>query len=379
MIGAGIVGAASAYYLTRRGFAVDVLESSTVASGATGLASGGVRSQFGFPAETALTLRARQLWVQFEREHGTDLGYRQVGYLILAADEQNAAELQRRRPFQEALGVRAIELDTAQLQRLLPGLQAGDIQVAVFTPDDGFGSPADVTNALLAQARRAGARLRQHTAAAGVETAAGAVSAVLTADGERLGCDVVVNAAGLGAPAISASAGLHTPVAARRQHQFLTGPAPGLAPEQMPNVLEPSSGLYLRGEPPGILLGVEDPAEAGRTDTAVSWQLLEPLAEQLARRWPRLAQAGIRRGWVGLYEATPDLRAMIGASQQVPGFLYATGFSGHGFMHGFAVGEAIADLACGTATATDISELALDRFAAGAPAAARPASGRGAR
>jgi sarcosine oxidase subunit beta len=363
VIGAGIVGAASAYYLARDGFRVDVLEAATIASGATGLASGGIRSQFAFPAETQLTLRTQQLWRQFERLHGIDLGYRQVGYLTIATDAGTAAELRRRRAFQDALGLTVRELGTAELQELLPGIRTDDVQVAVFTPLDGFGSPADVTNALLTEARAAGARLRQHAAVDSITTAGGAVAGVLMADGERIDCDIVVNAAGLGAPRISATVGLHTPVSAYRQHQFLTEPVPDLPVERLPNLLEPSRDLYLRGEGAGVLLGVADPAEAGRTDTTVTWSLLEALGERLEQRWPRLASAGIARGWVGCYEVTPDRRAMIGASRQVPGFLYAAGFSGHGFMHGMAAGEAIAHLASGSPPAVDIAELSLDRFA----------------
>jgi sarcosine oxidase subunit beta len=363
VIGAGIVGAASAYYLARRGFSVDVLEAATIASGATGLASGGIRSQFAFPAETQLTLRTQKLWRQFEHLHGIDLDYRQVGYLTIATDADTAAELRRRRAFQDALGLAARELSAAELQELLPGLRTDDVQAAVFTPHDGFGSPTDVTNALLTQARAAGARLRQHTAVDAVATADGAVAGVVTADGEPIACNIVVNAAGLGAPRISATVGLHTPVSAYRQHQFLTEPVPGLPAERLPNLLEPAHDLYLRGEGAGVLLGVADPAEAGRTDTTVTWSLLETLGERLERRWPRLAGAGIARGWVGCYEVTPDRRAMIGASRQVPGFLYAAGFSGHGFMHGMAAGEAIASLACGSPPAVDIAELSLERFA----------------
>jgi sarcosine oxidase subunit beta len=363
VIGAGIVGAASAYYLARRGFSVDVLEASTIASGATGLASGGVRSQFAFPVETQLTLRTQQLWRQFERLHGIDLGYRQVGYLTIATDSGTAAELRRRRAFQDVLGVTVRELGAAELQELLPGICSADVQLAVFTPYDGFGSPTDVTNALLTEARGAGVRLRQHTAVDGIVLADGAVGGVLTGDGERIDCDIVVNAAGLGAPRISAAAGLYTPVSAYRQHQFLTGPVPGLPAERLPNLVDPVHDLYLRGEGAGVLLGIADPAEAGRTDTSVTWSLLEVLGERLEQRWPRLAGVGIQRGWVGCYEVTPDRRAMLGASPQVPGFLYATGFSGHGFMHGMAAGEAIADLACGSPTAVGIGELSLDRFA----------------
>ena len=358
VIGAGIVGCATAYFLAKRGVKVVICEANTVASGATGLASGGIRTQFATRLETMMTLRTRQLWSAFEREHDIELGYHRIGYLTLASDDKVAEELARRLPMQREVGVDAVELDNKTLASMIPGINVSDLLLAIHTPDDGYGSPADVAAAILAQARSAGVRLRQ---GARVRRVSGSGPAGFTVhlETEELPCATVVNCGGLGAPEVGASMGLTLPVSAYRQHQFLSEAVDGVDLRRLPNVLDPALDLYLRGEGLGVLLGISDAAEAGRTDLSVTWSLLEPLGARLEHRWPQLLDVGIAQGWVGCYEVTPDRRALIGGED---GFFYAAGFSGHGFMHSFAAGETVAALVSGEAPALDVSELSAHRF-----------------
>jgi sarcosine oxidase subunit beta len=90
------------------------------------------------------------------------------------------------------------------------------------------------------------------------------------------------------------------------------------------------------------------------------------LTDVVRRRAPAIADVGIRGGWAGLYEMTPDHNAVIGEAAGVSRFLYATGFSGHGFLQGPAVGEILRDLVLGRPTFTDISPLSVERFDAAA-------------
>ena len=87
------------------------------------------------------------------------------------------------------------------------------------------------------------------------------------------------------------------------------------------------------------------------------------LGEAIERRAPALGDVGIAHGWAGLYEMTPDHNALIGESAEVSRFLYATGFSGHGFLMGPAVGEVVRDLYLGVPPIVDVSALDVRRFA----------------
>jgi len=107
--------------------------------------------------------------------------------------------------------------------------------------------------------------------------------------------------------------------------------------------------MSLADEPPGFNLDRDD-----------AW--IPRLVEAIARRAPSLAEVGVVGGWAGLYEVTPDDNALIGEAPRPARFLYATGFSGHGFLQGPAVGEVVRDLFLGRPPPVDVAPLAVDRF-----------------
>jgi sarcosine oxidase subunit beta len=108
---------------------------------------------------------------------------------------------------------------------------------------------------------------------------------------------------------------------------------------------------------------MSDPDETPGFTLTRSDDWLPRLAAAIERRAPALADVGIAGGWAGLYEMTPDHNALIGRAETVPDFLYATGFSGHGFLMGPAVGEVMRDLYLGEETFVDITGLSAARFA----------------
>jgi sarcosine oxidase subunit beta len=123
-----------------------------------------------------------------------------------------------------------------------------------------------------------------------------------------------------------------------------------------------ASSFYFHREGPGLLMGMslddEPPGfNLGNDDAWIPW-----LAEVIARRAPSLAEIGVAGGWAGLYEVTPDHNALIGEAPRPARLLYATGFSGHGFLQGPAVGEVVRDLYLGRQPPVDVAPLAVDRF-----------------
>jgi sarcosine oxidase, subunit beta len=369
IVGAGIMGVSIAYFLAERGVHATVVERGEVAGGATGLSAGAYRSQFPWPEETAIALRSKELRARLERDTRVDLGFREVGFVLAASDAESEAELRRRRPFQDALGVRAELLDAARLCELLPGLFCDDIRYAVYTPDDGWAPPVNVTRAIMAIAEANGARLVPGIVA-DVRVSGDAVSGVTLSDGRVLDADVVIDAAGLGAREIALRVGLDLPITSNRQHQFFSGSVTGFEPETIPNFTDPALGLYMRGEGDAVLLSVADPAEAGRLDTEITESLRARALRCAQNRWPAVAERGVPRGYVGCYEATPDRRALVGAHPGLAGFCYVGGFSGHGFMHGLAIGECMAGYLLDARWPTvDLGGLAADRFSGGAEAA----------
>ncbi len=127
-----------------------------------------------------------------------------------------------------------------------------------------------------------------------------------------------------------------------------------------------ASTFYFHREGPGLLMGMSDPNERPGFSVETSDAWLPDLMAVVRRRAPRIAEVGIRGGWAGLYEMTPDHNGIIGEAAAVSRFLYATGFSGHGFLQGPAVGEILRDMYLGRPTFVDVAPLSVDRFDAAA-------------
>jgi sarcosine oxidase subunit beta len=146
-------------------------------------------------------------------------------------------------------------------------------------------------------------------------------------------------------------AGVEIPVRGERRWMHFTQADGGL-PQRMPLTVDFSTGFYFHREGPGLVFG-------GRE------QDLAELAEHAARRLPVLAELPVQSSWWGYYEVSPDHNALVGEAETPSRFLYATGFSGHGFQQAPAVGEHVADLVAGREPALDLSPFSVERFARG--------------
>jgi sarcosine oxidase subunit beta len=159
--------------------------------------------------------------------------------------------------------------------------------------------------------------------------------------------------------------GVELPVTPLRRQILFTEAIDGL-PAHLPMTIDFDSSFYFHREGPGLLMGMSDPHERPGFSVQTTEDWIPALMEVVRRRAPRIADAGIRGGWAGLYEMTPDHNAIIGEAALVSRFLYATGFSGHGFLQAPAVGEILRDLVLGRPTFVDISPLGAERFDAAA-------------
>jgi len=133
----------------------------------------------------------------------------------------------------------------------------------------------------------------------------------------------------------------------------------------MPMTIDVATTFYLHPEGPAVLLGMSWDGEQPGFDTDLLEDWLPDLTAALERRAPALLDVGIATGWAGLYEVSPDHNALIGEAPEVSRFLYATGFSGHGFLQGPAVGEVLRDLYLGREPFVDVGPLSVERFGRG--------------
>ena len=159
---------------------------------------------------------------------------------------------------------------------------------------------------------------------------------------------------------------MRAPVVPYLREVGFTGPAAGI-PDRLPLTIDFSTGFYFHREGPGLLFGMADRDQAPGLDAPTDPDWLERVMSVAERRCPSLLDLGIAGGWKGAYEVTPDHNALVGEAATPARLLYATGFSGHGFLQGPAVGEIVRDLVLGETPFVDVTPLSVERFAQSAP------------
>ncbi|MER7837878.1 FAD-binding oxidoreductase [Streptomyces sp. NPDC096040] len=365
VIGGGVMGTSIAYHLASAGVRdVVLVERDELAAGSTSKAAGGVRAQFSDELNIRLGARSLAAFARFGQEIGYDIGLRRVGYLFLLSTPEEVASFEASVRLQNHLGVPSRMLTPKEAARLSPLIATDGLLAAAYSPDDGHCTPESVVHGYAAAARAHGARVLRHTEVTGIERDGAHLTAVHTTLG-RIATDTVVCAAGAWSRAVGAMAGVDLPVRPLRRQIAVTEPVPALPPT-LPMTIDFSTSLYFHAEGPGLLLGMSDPDERPGFASDPHDRWIPRLYAAMERRAPALLDLRRTGGWAGLYENTPDHNALIGEATSVSRFLYATGFSGHGFLQGPAVGEVIRDLYLGRAPFLDVRPLDAGRFAADA-------------
>jgi sarcosine oxidase, subunit beta len=361
VVGGGVIGTSIAFHLAEAGVPeVLLVERGELASGSTSKAAGGVRAQFSDRLNIQLGARSLEAFAAFGSRPGHEIDFRRVGYLFLLSRPEDVATFEHSIELQNRLGVPSRLLDPGEARRLSPLVDTDGLLAAAFSPDDGLATPEAVVQGYAAGARRHGARLLTGCELLEVRVDGGAIRAVVTSRGV-VETSVLICAAGAWSRRVGAMVGVDLPVTPSRRQVLLTEPVPDL-PERLPMTIDLASTFYFHREGPGLLMGMslDDEPPGFNLDRDDAW--IPRLVEAIARRAPSLADVGVAGGWAGLYEVTPDHNALIGEAPRPARFLYATGFSGHGFLQGPAVGEVARDLFLGRPPPVDVAPLAVDRF-----------------
>jgi sarcosine oxidase, subunit beta len=364
IVGGGVIGTSAAFHLAEAGVDVVLLERAQLGSGSTCRAAGGVRAQFSDALNIEIAQRSLRAFREFARRPGWEIDFKQVGYLFVLSTESDVAVFERNVELQNEYGVPSRILSAAQARELCPLLAGDDILAAAFSPEDGHLTPEAVVQGYAYGARALGAHLRVGCEVLDITSSGEEITEVITAQG-AIRTGTVVCAAGAWSRRCGEMVGVELPVTPLRR-QVLFTEAIGDLPPELPMTIDFASSFYFHREGPGVLLGMSDPEEEPGFVTETSDEWIPRLIDVAAHRAPRIADAGIRGGWAGLYEMTPDHNAIIGEARGISRFLYATGFSGHGFLQGPAVGEIIRDLVLGRRPPVDVGPLGVERFDAAA-------------
>jgi sarcosine oxidase subunit beta len=365
VIGGGAIGTSIAFHLAEAGVTdVVLLERHDLGQGSTCKAAGGVRAQFSDRINIQLGARSLEAFGRFGVRPGQEIDLDRVGYLFLLSTQEDVESFERDVQLQNELGVTSRMIDVAEAAARCPLIDTDGLLAAAFWPDDGHCTPESVVLGYASAARRLGATLLTGVTVTGIGTAGGEARTVHT-DRGPIAAGTVICAAGAWSRALGQMVGTDLPVTPVRRQILFTEPLPDLPPV-VPFTIDFVTSFYFHREGRGLLLGMSDPDQEPGFDLSYSDRWLPRLGRAMEARTPGLLDVGLGNGWAGLYEVTPDHNAVIGRSSATPNFLYATGFSGHGFLQAPAVGEVVRDLYLDRAPFVDITPLSADRFADGA-------------
>jgi sarcosine oxidase subunit beta len=340
VIGAGVIGASIAWHLRKLGVREVLLidRGAAPGEGSTGRATGGFRAQFGTEVNVRLSLLAREKLLRFADETGVDPGYVQAGYLWLARTEEQLAVLRAAQQVQHAAGLSEARI-LKDVRGVNPHVRGDDLAGAAWCPTDGFIKPLEILRGYLQ-----GANVRWGAQVTGIQA-----GSIQLADGSKITCGTIVNAAGAWASEI-----LEVPVTPLRR-QVARTPETDTLPAGMPMTIWVEDGFHLRVRDGRVLL-------LAPGDDAGFLARIRKFAERV----PPLHGVPIEYGWDGLYEMSPDKHAILGRVQE--GVYVANGASGHGVMHAPALGQLLAEIIVhGRALSFDVHALRPSRFAEGQP------------
>lgn len=371
IVGGGLEGAATAWALTQRGITdVVVVERSTIGSGMTGKSSGIVRCHYGVGSLAAMAAVGLEVLENAEDAFGTDIGFRQTGYVV-GVGEANAAALRSSLAAQRDVGVQTEEIDRSAVAELWPVADLEPFAAFGWEARGGYGDAYLTAQAFAASARTAGARVRQGALATGLVLDGGRAAGVRLADGSTVSAGTVVVATGVWTKPFLAPYGVDVPIRVHREQIVMV--KPGIDLGQVPVFSDLVSLQYVRPDVGGeILFGNSDLAELEPADpdaylNRATDDFVDLAVGKISTRFPGLTDAAIGSSYAGCYDVTPDWNPVISRTD-VDGLVVAAGFSGHGFKIAPAVGRLVADLVVdGTSSDRRIPEtdFRLSRFAEG--------------
>ena len=370
IVGAGVTGCSIAMQLAlRKAGRILILDKSEVGFGGSGRSSALVRMHYSFPGEVQLAVKSLEIFRHWPEIVGRPGDFRQTGFVRLVP----AAEVERLRlnvEMQRSFGVNTSLIGPRELSELEPDWNVDDVVAAAYEPDSGYGDGAGAASDFLARARELGAAYRPRTRVTGFRVAAGRATGVDTEEGP-IEAPTVVAATGPWSRPLLAAAGFDAPIETEfHQVAILKNPA-GLRGRGVACIDSLTSLYYRREGRDMTLVGAfygRRPSDPDAFPQTAGGEALAEMASGIARRVPRLAEAGLAHGITGVYDMSPDARPLLGELPGIAGLFLAAGFSGMGFKISPAVGLVMAErILDGRATTVDIEPFRPGRFAEGRP------------
>jgi sarcosine oxidase subunit beta len=368
LIGAGIMGCATAFELSGRGMKVGVFDKDQLGATSSGKSSAIIRQHYSNEVTARMALHCLRVFQDFEERVGGECGFTETGFLALTP-AKDIDGLKANVALQQSVGIKTSVLSRDDLGELFPDLDARDVVAAAFEPEAGYADPYLTLGSYMKAARRRGAEFHFDTNITGIRFAGGSVQGVDTTSG-AYDAPVAVNCAGAWGAPVAQLAQIDLPInSCRVQVAFFRRPSDHQ--EEHPVIADFVHGVYWRSEIGALtLIGLIDPEEVKAVvdpddfNEGTDLDFIADVGERLVRRFPAMEDSESTRGYAALYAITPDWHPVIDEPRPGSGFFVCAGFSGHGFKLGPAVGMMCADMISGVTTpGMDRHMFRLSRFA----------------
>jgi len=412
VVGGGVVGVCSAYFLARRGVRVTLVEREAIAGreaasfGNAGLISVGhpplpgpglilrslkwmfdrrspllivpradaslLRWLWGFARACSqrqldlsmaviadLSRQTIELFDLFERDEGVLFEYRRSGYMDVFRTQEGYAHCQQEAEYLRRFGFNDYPIDGAEARRREPALLPG-VAGALWHPDSGFANPGSFVTGAAEAARRHGATIREHAPVAGFVERSGRVAGVRLASGETIEADAVVLAAGSWSTALGKLLGVRTPMQPAKGYHVELEYAPGAGPRM--SVACSLGEAFVATNPMGGGLRLAGTLEMSGLNFELRRERLEMLPKQAARYIAGLEGARVRSEWCGLRPCTADGLPVIGWAPRRPGVFVATGHAMMGFWTGPVTGKVVAEAMLGEKPSVALGPMRVERL-----------------
>jgi len=362
VVGAGIIGCATARYLAKEGAKVAVIEREFPGSGSTFCCISGIRQQFSTAASIDLMRESLALFGGMSDEFGFGVDFHQGGYLLLAHQPELMQTFRKNVALQRSRGVEVFLLDPAEVSSLQPQLNTEGLIGAAFCPRDAQASPFLVIKGYQRLLRENRGEVFLYNPVDRIDR--DRHFTLTLRDHTRIRSEKVLLSAGAWTGPLAAQLGVELPLAPERHEALIT--------EKVPRFIEPMivdyrrDGCYFQQLVTGQFIGCYTPhPPVPGIHHQASVEFLPSMARRMTRLIPRLSRLSVLRHWAGMYTMTPDGNPIVDQSK-IEDLYIAAGMSGHGFMFGPAIGKYLSHFMLHGVWQKDFGEFAIDRQFTGA-------------
>jgi sarcosine oxidase subunit beta len=340
IIGGGIVGTATGYYLSKKGMRVLILEKDFLTAGSTGRCITGIRQQFSTSSTIQTAMESVRLFRSMKNEFGFDVEWKASGYLFLAHSEEMVNIFKNNIAIQRPFGLDVSFISAEKCKEIVPLLDIDGLIGGAWCASDGQANPFLVVKGFADGIRKNGGTIRIGEEAVQIGIQKDRVQSVTTSAGHTYATSKVLNAAGPWAKDVANLAGIDIPIEPERHEALVTE---GVQYMGIPMLVDyRTDGGYFVQRITGQFIGCyspKPPVPGRRIDS--TFDFLVEMSRRMVKLVPALENVAVLRQWAGSYSMTPDGSPIVGETE-IKGFYCCVGMCGHGFMLGPAMGKLMA-------------------------------------